>query len=164
MLAILAGAGVASVFAVRAEHERGRAVAREHEANAARNQAEAAAIAADRAKNAASDSAEEARKRLVRLYVLSGGRDRDVGNTTAALLWFHRAWERDHDDPAADAAHRTRIAGAINELPKVLGACFHDTNVSDAVFSPNGKRVLRESMGTMRTSGTTSGAGPSPQP
>jgi eukaryotic-like serine/threonine-protein kinase len=142
MLAILAGAGIASFYAVRADRERIRAVAREQEANSARNQAETAAVEANRARKAASDSAEEARKRLVRLYVLGGGRYRDSGDTAAALLWFHRAWERDQADPTADSSHRTRIAGAIDELPEMLGACFHDTKVSDAVFSPDGKRVL----------------------
>src|SRR5207249_59775 len=83
-------------------------------------------------------SAEEARKRLTRLYVFTGVRYQDDRDIPAALLWFHRAWEQDHSDPTADAAHRTRIAGALAEMPDLIGACFHKTKVCDAIFSPDG--------------------------
>jgi eukaryotic-like serine/threonine-protein kinase len=65
----------------------------------------------------------------------------------AGLLWFHRAWEQDHADPIADAAHRTRIGGALAEMPELIGACFHNTKVCDAVFSPDGRRVLTRTDG-----------------
>ena len=32
-------------------------------------------------------------------------------------------------------------------MPDMLGACFHDTRVCDAVFSPDGKRVLTRTDG-----------------
>jgi eukaryotic-like serine/threonine-protein kinase len=147
LLAILAGAGVASLYALRAERERGKAVAREQEAILAREEAEAATKKAIEAGNAAMDSAEEARKRLTRLYVFTGTRYQDDRDTPAALLWFHRAWEQDHADPLADAAHRTRIAGALTEMPDLIGACFHSTVVCDAVFSPDGRRVLTRTDG-----------------
>ena len=47
----------------------------------------------------------------------------------------------------ADAAHRTRIAGALAEMPDLIGACFHKTKVCDAVFSPDGRRVLTRTDG-----------------
>jgi eukaryotic-like serine/threonine-protein kinase len=148
MLAILTGAGFASFFAVRAGNERAKAVDREREAIAARNLAETASAQSTIARKAAEDSAEEARKRLTRLYGLTGARYQDDHDSTAALLWFHRTWENDHADPLADAAHRTRIAGALAEMPDLLGACFHNTVVCDAVFSPDGRRVLARTDGS----------------
>ena len=147
MLATLTGAGFASFYAVRAENERGKAVDREHEAILARKEAETAMVRASIARRAAEESAEEARKRLTRLYVFSGIRYQDDRDIPAALLWFHRAWEKDHADPMADAAHRTRIAGALAEMPDLIGACFHKTKVCDAVFSPDGRRVLTRTDG-----------------
>ena len=120
MLAILSGAGLASVYAVRAEHERARGRPGRGRRTSPAPRPRPPRSSPTKRGRPPSDSAEEARKRLVRLYVLTGGRCRDTGDTAAALLWFHRAWERDHDDPAADAAHRTRIAGAIDELPGML--------------------------------------------
>jgi eukaryotic-like serine/threonine-protein kinase len=154
MLATLTGAGLASFYAVRAENERGKAegarkkaVEREYEATLARKEAEAASARATIARHAAEESAEEARKRLTRLYVFTGVRYQDDGDISAALLWFHRAWEQDHADHAADAAHRTRIAGALAEMPDLIGACFHKTKVCDAIFSPDGRRVLARTDG-----------------
>ncbi len=140
LIVTTAGAGVASFFAVRAENERAKAVVREREAIALRQQATAA-------KTTAESMAEEARKRLVRLYVSTGATLQDSGDKSGALLWFHRAWEQDHTDPLADAAHRARIAGVIWEMPEVLGACFHKTKVCDAIFSPDGQRVLTRTDG-----------------
>ena len=154
LVATTAGAAVASYFAVRAgeraeeaTRERTRAAEREGEANVARSMAEAAAGRATAARAVAEAMAEEARRRLVRLYVLTGTTSQDAGDTTSALLWFHRAWEQDHDDPSADRAHRTRIAGVLAEMPEMLGACFHDTKVCDALFSPDGRRVLARTDG-----------------
>ncbi len=147
LLATLIGAGFASFYAVRAENERGKAVDRERDATLARKEAETASVRAITARRAAEESAEEARKRLTRLYVFSGVRYQDDRDITAALLWFHRAWEQDHADPMADAAHRTRIAGALAEMPDLIGACFHKTKVCDAVFSPDGRRVLTRTDG-----------------
>jgi WD40 repeat protein/serine/threonine protein kinase len=147
MLATFTGAGLASFYAVRAENERGKAVDREREANFARREAETASVRATIARRAAEESAEEARKRLTRLYVFSGVRYQDDRDIPAALLWFHRAWEQDHADPMADAAHRTRIAGALAEMPDLIGACFHKTKVCDAVFSADGRRVLTRTDG-----------------
>jgi WD40 repeat protein len=84
---------------------------------------------------------------LTRLYVFSGVRYQDGRDIPAALLWFHRAWEQDHADQAADAAHRTRIAGALAEMPDLIGACLHNTKVCDAVFSPDGRRILSRTDG-----------------
>ena len=135
-----AGAGVASYFAARASdraeeanRERAKAFIREQEALAARGQAET--------------MAEEARKRLVRLNVLNGTTYQDAGNPASALLWFHHAWEQDHADPKADAAHRVRIAGTLAEMPALIGACFHDTSVCDAVFSPDARTILTRTDG-----------------
>jgi WD40 repeat protein/serine/threonine protein kinase len=147
MVATLSGAGFASFYAVRAENERGKAVGREREAIVARKEAESASARAASALRTAEESAEEARKRLTRLYVFSGIRFQDDQDIPASLLWFHRAWEQDHGDPLADAAHRARIAGALAEMPDLIGACFHNTKVCDAVFSPDGLRVLTRTIG-----------------
>ncbi len=135
-----AGAGVASYFAARASdraeeanRERATAFVREQEALAARSQAET--------------MAEEARKRLVRLNVLNGTTYQDAGDFASALLWFHHAWEQDHADQKADAAHRVRIAGTLAEMPALIGACFHDARISDAVFSPDARTILTRTDG-----------------
>jgi len=147
MLATLTGAGVASFFAVRAENERGKAVKRAGEAVLSRKLAEAASVQATSARASAEESAEQARKRLTRLYVFTGNRYQDDGDTLAALLWFHRAWEQDHADPLAGAAHRARIAGALTNMPDLVGACFHSIRVCDAIFSPDGRQILTRTDG-----------------
>jgi WD40 repeat protein/serine/threonine protein kinase len=149
MLATITGTVFATFFAVRAEFERDKAVVREGEAIIARNQAEAASIQATAARRAAEQSSEEARKRLTRLYVFTGNRYLDDRETFASLLWFHRAWEQDHAEVSADASHRARIAGALSEIPELLGACFHDATVCDGVFSPDGRRVLTRTDGNL---------------
>jgi WD40 repeat protein/serine/threonine protein kinase len=139
LLVFAGGAAVASFFAVRADREAGRAT--QNEAEAVRKARDAATAADEAARER-----DEARRRLVRLYVNSGVRYQDAGDPAAALLWFQRAWEQDHD-PTADPSYRARVAGVLAELPELLGACFSTAKVCDAVFSPDGERVLTRTDG-----------------
>ena len=61
-------------------------------------------------------------------------------------------------------AHRTRIAGALTEMPDLIGACFHSTVVCDAVFSPDGRASSHGRTGMRPTCGITSRAGSPPRP
>jgi WD40 repeat protein/serine/threonine protein kinase len=133
LLVLTAGAAIASLFAVRATKSEAAAVLK----------AEEAAVARD----AAQSASEEARRRVVKLYVTTGGRFQDTKDPTAALLWYYRAWEQDRADPTAEAAHRTRIAGILGELPDLLGVCIHRAPVCDAEFSTDGTRVVTRTDG-----------------
>lgn len=128
LVSLSGGVAVSSILAVRADRAADRATLSEAEAVRRTDQATAAAAAA--------------RQRLVRLYVSTGAKFQDAGDSVTALLWFHRAWEQEAGDPMAEVAHRTRLAGTLAELPELLGACFHSSKVRDAVFSPDGSRVL----------------------
>jgi serine/threonine protein kinase/WD40 repeat protein len=139
LLVLAGGAAVSGYFAVAARREAAAARAAEATATTARDEAN---VARDEARGAAAES----RRRLVRQNILTGGRYLDAGDPAAALLWFHRAWELDAD-PADEASHRTRIASLLAQTPELLGVCFHPTKVCDAVFSPDGTRVLARTDG-----------------
>jgi WD40 repeat protein len=139
-VALLAATIVSAGFAVVAEKNEGIAKYKAREADDAARQA-----AHDR--DAARDAERESRRRMVRLNILTGTRSLDAGDPAVALLWFNQAWDLDRGDATADASHRARIAGLLAVTPDLLGACFHRTQVTDAVFSPDGKRVLTRTDG-----------------
>jgi eukaryotic-like serine/threonine-protein kinase len=90
----------------RADNERGKAVVREGEANAARNETSIALKASEEAH-------EQARREVVRLYVNKGMGYLKETDTWPALLWFNRAWQSDAAAGADDANHRLRIGQTL---------------------------------------------------
>jgi WD40 repeat protein len=120
---------VGSIFAaVRLDESRRRA----NENAAQAEERSAAAVAAE----------EAARQRLVRLKIATGVNALDGGDLWSALLWFTQAWMMDRDTPEQEASHRLRVAGLLERLPRLEGACFHPAPVLDAQFDPSGRRIL----------------------
>jgi eukaryotic-like serine/threonine-protein kinase len=135
VVALAAGTGISTAFALLARREAGRAAAHESVANQ-----KALEAAADR--DLALAAERESRRRMVRLNILNGTRALDSSEPAAALLWFHQAWELDRADADAEPSHRARIAGVLRSTPELIGACFHRSQVCDAAFSPDGTRLL----------------------
>lgn len=139
-LALVTGTAVATVFAVRAADSEARATQKATEAAADRDAARAAEDAARAAER-------ESRRRMVWLKLMTATRSLEAGDPSAALLWFSQVWELDRSDASAEASHRARLAGLLQTMPDLIGACFHTDQVTDAVFSPDGTRVLARTEG-----------------
>ena len=104
-------------------------------------QAKASAIEADRRRGEAEAAGAIARDRLSRLNIATGTRYLDAGDADSALLWYARAWGTDND-PAAEEGHRLRVGAALAARPELVGLGIHNALVSDALFSPDGARIL----------------------
>ena len=147
-LSLASGVMVSTAFAIRAARNAERAdgnaaelAQKVTEVKLAQKETEAKAADAEIARDAAQAAETESRRRLARQNILIGIRNLDTGDPAVALLWFNRAWVSD-PDPGNATSHRTRIASLLGQQPDLLGACFHPTKVCDAVFSPDGTRVL----------------------
>jgi WD40 repeat protein len=138
VLVLVVGAAVSTGFALVARREADRAAANEILANEKAREA-----AADR--DAARAAERIGRQRMVGLNRLTGILALDIGEPAAALLWFHQAWEL--DEPEGEPSHRARLAGLLQSMPELVGACFHPGQVCDAAFSPDGTRLLTRSNG-----------------
>jgi hypothetical protein len=92
--------------------------------------ARAAASSASEARDLASRSSEEIRKKLVGIAVDSGVRLMDQGDTTGALPWFAEALANDREDPVASATHRLRLGTLLGQCPSLVAV------LSDADRSP----------------------------
>ncbi len=134
VLSLAAGTVVSTYFKIQAD-------ARATDAHNAAVQAKASAIEADRRRGEAEAAGAEARDRLSRLNIATGTRYLDAGDADSALLWYARAWSTDKD-PAAEESHRLRVGAALAARPELVGLGVHNGLVSDAVFSPDGTRIL----------------------
>jgi WD40 repeat protein len=135
VLILAVAAAVSTAFALAARREAIRATENEGLANQKATEAAAdrdSALAAERV----------SRRRMVRLNILTGIRSLDSGDPAAALLWFHQAWELDRSGQEAEPNHRLRLAGLLQSMPDLVGACFHRGQVCAAAFSPDGDRLL----------------------
>jgi WD40 repeat protein/serine/threonine protein kinase len=154
MVGALSVGGITSAFyairaqqnALRADLNAGELANKVTEVELAQKDAEQKAIEAGRARDTARNAENESRRRLVRQNILTGARNLDAGDPAVALLWFQRAWESD-PDPENESSHRTRIASLLGQQPELLGVCFNSNRVCDAVFSPDGTRVLARTDG-----------------
>src|SRR5262249_19350341 len=59
-----------------------------------------------------------------------------------ALLWFVEALRKDACDSEREAMHRFRIAATAQLCPRSEQLWFHPGPVRQALFSPDGRRVL----------------------
>ena len=127
VLCVLGGVAGVLLFAFRAS-EKAR------EANEAR-------IATEQASHKVRESAEQLRQGLIRENISAGNHSLKLGDRSSALWWFARAWEMDNPNPATEDTHRTRL-GLMESGPQLVGACFHNRPVLDAVFDPAAKTLL----------------------
>ncbi len=98
--------------------------------------------AADSARQDAQTADAENRRTLARQYVANGARLLEQGNRTDALLWFVEALRKDAADDDRASMHRRRIAAVAQLCPRPEQLWFHPGPVSQASFSPDGRRVL----------------------
>ncbi len=85
---------------------------------------------------------EAADDRSVRLMVMNGTRQVESGDVLGALPWFTRALRREEADPGRALLHRVRIGAAMHQSPRIRQMWFHDSRVTHAAYSPDGKKVL----------------------
>jgi WD40 repeat protein/serine/threonine protein kinase len=89
--------------------------------------------------------ARESRQRLIRLHVDNGTRLLDDGDLLGALPWLTEALALDRGDGAREERHRTRIAAALAQAPRLVHLWHHGHEVEHAAFSPDGRRVVTTS-------------------
>ncbi|MBI1918116.1 MAG: tetratricopeptide repeat protein, partial [Planctomycetes bacterium] len=123
--------------------QRKTAVEEQHKAK----EAEQKAVAAD----------VENRRILARQYVANGARLLEQGNRTDALVWFVEALRTDAADADRNTMHRRRIATVAQLCPRPEHLWFHPKPVSQALFSPDGKRVVTLSGTEVRVWDTATG-------
>jgi WD40 repeat protein len=87
-------------------------------------------------------SAEESRRRLVRLHVTQGARSLDAGDWLGALPWFAEALRLDEGHPGREQMHRVRLGCVLRQSPRLLRLWFHEGPVCQARFNPEGRLVL----------------------
>jgi WD40 repeat protein len=98
-----------------------------------------------RALEEARRSAEESRRRLVRLNVAEGGHALDDGDWPGSLVWFAEALRLDRGNPEREKMHRMRFGAVLRLCPRLVDLGFHDGPVLGAQFSPDGRYVITAS-------------------
>lgn len=93
----------------------------------------------------AEKSAEEHRQLLVGSLVKHGVRMMDEGDLFGSLPWFAQALSHDQKDPLRAAVHKTRLAGVLQQSPRLVQCWFHEKKVNRVEFSPDGKYVVTAS-------------------
>ncbi len=86
--------------------------------------------------------AEENRERVVRLDVANGARLLEEDDPAGALLWFANALSLVTNDPAEESIHRIRIQQTLDKTPRLLRAFPHESGVTCAAFSPDGRLIM----------------------
>ncbi|MHB1426347.1 MAG: WD40 repeat domain-containing serine/threonine protein kinase [Gemmataceae bacterium] len=84
------------------------------------------------------------RRALIRLHVVNGNHFLDDEDEYSSLIWFARALALE-DDPAREPAYRLRIGMVLRECPRLGQLWFHQDQVADVAFSPDGRWVLTAS-------------------
>jgi serine/threonine protein kinase/WD40 repeat protein len=109
--------------------------------------ADLARVETETARTVEQKAKEDARQKLVRMHLTTANLYADRGDHAAALHWVAKAWIDDQSHLAADSKldldvlenHRTRVGDALEELPQLIGACFHGRPVLDGDFDPTGR-------------------------
>ncbi len=114
---------------------------RQEQANL-REQAEVAARHADIARQNALNQRQQTEARLIRLYAGQGARLLDQGELLEAFAWNTEALRLAGGDPTREAPARLRLASILSQSPRPVQMWFHDQPVTQALFSPDGRRVL----------------------
>ncbi len=142
---LVVGTVISAWQAVRATHSEAKSIRSETVAHNERDAADAARKDAQTAATKALSSDADNRRILARQYVANGSRLLDSGNRTDALVWFVEALRKDAADAERVAMHRRRIAATAQLCPKPERIWFHSGPVREAIFSPDGRRVLTAS-------------------
>jgi WD40 repeat protein/predicted Ser/Thr protein kinase len=116
-----------------------------HDAVAARDEALDAKEKEGAQRQLAEAKARESRQRLTQMYVANGTRLLDDGDVFGALPWLTEALALDQGDGAREERHRTRIAAALAQAPRLVHLWQHDHEVEHAAFSPDGSRIVTAS-------------------
>jgi WD40 repeat protein len=116
-----------------------------HDAVAARDEALDAKEKEGAQRQLAEARAGESRQRLVQLHVANGTRLLDDGDVLGALPWLTEALDLDQGDRAREERHRTRIAAALAQAPRLVHLWQHDHEVVHVAFSPDGRRIVTAS-------------------
>jgi eukaryotic-like serine/threonine-protein kinase len=118
--------------------------------NARHNEEKArqASTEAEEARKIEEQAKEDARQKLVRMHLTTANLYADRNDHAAALHWVAKAWQDDRSQHAVRPQlspaeitenHRVRVGAALENLPPLVGACFHDRPVLDADFDPIGR-------------------------
>jgi serine/threonine protein kinase/WD40 repeat protein/tetratricopeptide (TPR) repeat protein len=142
VLVLLAGTALSLWQAVRATESESRAKEDRDRAETAGKNERVERDNAQAAKDKALAADAENRRTLARQYVATGARLLEQGNRTDALVWFVEALRKDVADEERVAMHRRRIAAVAQLCPRPEQLWFHPGPVTQALFSPDGRRVL----------------------
>jgi WD40 repeat protein len=146
--AALSATGLAIYLGQVAQQER---AARDNERDAkiaaqqAQQEATTQAREAEQARRQAEASDGQSRKRLVQLMTAEGMRLVDDGDLFGSLPWLAEALRLDAGDPQREDIHRRRLAAVLRQCPRLEQVFFHDNEIFDAAFSPDGLRVVTTS-------------------
>ena len=86
--------------------------------------------------------AAEEHEALVQLTEDNGLRHFEDGDYFSALPWFVSALKLDAGNEERELIHRRRIGAALRSSPKLIHLWRHKVEASEALFSPDGKRIL----------------------
>ena len=96
------------------------------------------AHAAELAQEQATISANESKRRLIRLAVTNGSQLLDKGERLAGTGWFAEALKLDENNKATETIHRKRIAAVLAHCPILAQLWEHESSVIDLALSPDG--------------------------
>src|SRR5205814_5256002 len=133
-LALLVGTAVSTWQAIRITKA-------ERRVSAALAESKAQTITAEALRRQAHDSAEQGRRRQVRLNVEQGTRLMNDGDLAGSLPYFVEALGLDADDSARAADHRLRLGMILARCPKPARVWFHDQPLSAVLLRPDGRAV-----------------------
>jgi WD40 repeat protein/tetratricopeptide (TPR) repeat protein len=80
-------------------------------------------------------------KQLAHLQVANGIRRMEDGHLSSSLAWYAEALANMKDAPDQAAAHRVRIASALENIPRLVHVFQLDSAPTHCCFSPDGKKL-----------------------
>ena len=83
--------------------------------------------------------------RLADIYAATGQALEADGDFPGALLWFSKALNEEHGDPARVETHRQHLASLWQRTPAMPALLAHTGGVNSAAFSGDGRRVVTAS-------------------
>ncbi len=143
VVALLAGTGVSTHFAVEARRRAGEAEANANEAQQNARQATAQTKIADHERENAQKARQAAELTLVDMYTSYGLVAGERGFPQEAAVWFANAAERARDDPQRELANRVRFQSWSGQFPVPVRALQHEgQEVREIEFHPSGRYLL----------------------